>query len=142
MVCLVPLQRQAKPPLGLWVQAPFVLSHDLHGLPAVVNLIRVMRRMTQIRKRRISMEPIFSNLALNLSIERKKKEEYIVSAKNSRWGRGDNIVLEWAMIILHTLTVYTQCKVWTFLKIWISSFAKCGHFVTSVYQGMLKKNLF
>ena len=73
---------------------------------------------------------------------KKKKEEYIVSAKNSRWGRGDNIVLEWAMIILHTLTVYTQCKVWTFLKIWISSFAKCGHFVTSVYQGMLKKILF
>ena len=50
-----------------------------------------------MRKRRISMEPIFSNLALNLSIE-KNEEEYIVSAKNSRWGRGDNIVLEWTMI--------------------------------------------
>ena len=56
------------------------------------------------------MEPIFSNLALNLSInwkkeKEKKEEEYIVSAKNSRWGRGDNIVLEWTMIILHTLTI-------------------------------------
>ena len=37
--------------------------------------------------------------------KKKNEEEYIVSAKNSRWGRGDNIVLEWTMIILHTLTI-------------------------------------
>ena len=70
------------------MQAPFVLSHDSHGLPAVVNLIRVMRRMTQIRKRRISMEPIFSNLALNLSIERKKKKNILLVLKTADEGEG------------------------------------------------------